>query len=239
MKQSDELNPKVVLAIGAHADDMDCCAGGALAKWAGEQAEVYQLIVTDGSKGVSNYHGDIRELAATRRVEQQTASIALGLKDVFFLNYEDGALENTQQLRRDLVRYIRRLKPDVVVTWDPSMLYCVEQGMVNHTDHRVTGQATLDSVYPSAGNSMTFPELLAEDLHPHKVQTVLLLNFTAPNYVVDISYTFEHKTQAMRAHVSQFAQMDAMIEQQRQAATNLGQVHGFSYAEGFVRIDIK
>jgi len=178
-------------------------------------------------------------VAALRQADQRAAAQIVGAKDVFFLDYTDGCLEVTQDLKRDIVRTIRRVKPDTVVTMDPSVLYSTERGMINHPDHRAAGQATLDAVYPLARDHLSFPEVAAEEgLAPHKVEHVLLTNFETQDYYVDISEYFEKKLDVVAAHASQFddpARMKAFLEPQAQA---LGAKTGSRYAEGFVRIDL-
>src|SRR6185503_19293553 len=125
-----------------------------------EGADVYYMILTDGGRGTSSTDPDItsEELTELRRKEQRVAGKALGLKDIFFCNYCDGTLENTENVRRDIVKIIRTIKPDVVVTWDPVMVYCAKLGIVNHSDHRASGQAALDAVYPLARDHLAMPE---------------------------------------------------------------------------------
>jgi LmbE family N-acetylglucosaminyl deacetylase len=182
---------------------------------------------------------DSAKLAKLRQKEQRAAAQRLGAKDVFFLAYEDGCLEVTQALKRDIVRYIRKLKPDVVFTFDPSMIYYAPDGFVNHPDHRACGQATLDAVYPLARDRLTFSELADEGLQPHEVKTVLLTNFERQEYFVDISDFFEIKLEALTSHVSQVKDLDYARDWCDRRATRSGQAAGCRYAEGFVRIDVR
>jgi LmbE family N-acetylglucosaminyl deacetylase len=236
---STYYTPKVVLAVGAHADDIDITAGGSLLRWAQEGAEVYYLILTDGSRGSSDTAATHENVASQRQADQRAAAEIVGAKDVFFLTYTDGELEVTMDLKRDIVRAIRRVKPDTVIVMDPSVLYSQARGIINHPDHRAAGQATLDAVYPLARDHLSFPEVAAEEgLAPHKVEHVLLTNFDTQDYYVDISEQFERKLDVVAAHASQFSdrnQMKGFLEPQAQA---LGSKTGSAYAEGFVRIDL-
>lgn len=229
---------KTILGIAAHPDDLDFAAGGTIAKFAAEGATVYYLMLTNGSRGSNDTTVSARELTNTRQHEQQIAAKALGVQEVFFLNYEDGALENTVTVRKDIVRKIRELKPDTVVTMDPSVLYAAKLGFINHPDHRAAGQATLDAVYPYARNHLSYPELLKEGLQPHCVKTVLLTNFEKHDYCVDITDTIKQKEAAIKAHVSQTGGIKAVQPLLKKLTTEAGEAIGCKCGESFVRIDI-
>lgn len=235
-----DLKPKVVLAIGAHPDDLDFGTSGSAAKWAEGGAEVYYLLVTDGSKGSSDRHISSSDLIKLRRDEQLAAGKILGLKEVFFLDYEDGLLTNSVDLKRDIVRVIRQTKPDILVTMDPGVLYEASFGFINHPDHRAAGQAALDAVFPLARDHLSFPELLAEGLEPHKVPHVLLMRFGGDNnYSVDISTTIDKKLEALAAHASQMPNLTQTQQLVRDFGKRAGQASGYDYAEGYLRIDLR
>lgn len=232
-------NTKIVLGIGAHPDDLDFMASGSMAKLTADGADVYYLILTNGSKGTANMAVTPKELTAIRQREQRRACKILGIKEVFFLEYEDGALEVTMPLKRDIVKYIRKLKPDTVFAMDPSMLYDVEHTFINHPDHRAGGQAVMDAVYPLARDHLSFPEQCAAGLEPHEVKTLLLTNFAKQNYYVDITDTFDIKLEALAAHASQVADLQAAHQWVRSFAEEAGQLAGVRYAEGFMRLDVE
>lgn len=233
------LKPRVVLGVAAHPDDLEFSAAGTMAKFAAEGAEVYYLILTNANKGTSDRSIEPDRLAEIRRDEQRQAGKVLGLKDVFFCNYEDGYLPCSLDAKRDVVRIIRTVKPDVVVAMDPSVLYSAEAGFINHPDHRAAGQTALDAVYPLARDHLAFPELLAEGLEPHNTTTVLLTNFNTQNYTVDITDYMDTKLHALGAHTSQVSNPGATFAVVRQWAEALGSKVGAKYAEGFVRIDVR
>lgn len=238
MNKPEELTSKTVLGVAAHPDDLDFAAGGTVAKLAAQGATVYYLILTDGRRGSEDPNQDPAILTATRQQEQQTACKALGVTDVFFLDFEDGALENTAAVRKEIVRAIRKLQPDTVITLDPSMLYAAKFGFVNHPDHRAAGQATLDAVYPLARNAPSFPELITEGLEPHKVRTMLLANFSEHTCCIDITTTIDQKAAAIAAHTSQTGGIDAVrtiLDKMNKAA---GKEINCAYGETFVRINI-
>jgi LmbE family N-acetylglucosaminyl deacetylase len=239
MSDTNYYTPKVVLAVGAHADDIDITASGSLLRWADEGADIYYLLLTDGSRGSSDAAATPDSVAAHRQADQKAAAKLVGAKDVFFLDYTDGCLEVTQDLKRDIVRAIRRVKPDTVITMDPTFLFSTERGMINHPDHRAAGQATLDAVYPLARDRLSFPEVAADEgLAPHKVQHVLLTNFEHQNFLVDISQQFERKLDVVAAHASQFPDREQISGFLKQQAETLAAKTGSQYAEGFVRIDL-
>ena len=232
--------PKVVLGVAAHPDDLDFCMAGTVAKWADAGAEVYYLILTNGDKGTDDDTVKQAQLAETRRAEQRAAARLLGVKDVFFCNYPDAQLEATMAVKRDIVRVIRTVKPEVLMTIDPAMLYNVEQGYINHPDHRAAGQAALDAAFPLARDCMSFPELLHDEhLDLHKTKTVLLMNFDTHNYSVDISKYIDKKMEALAAHASQMPNLAAVQQRLRQFAALRGSACGAEYAECFIRIDIQ
>jgi LmbE family N-acetylglucosaminyl deacetylase len=203
MNNNAPFTPKVALMVGAHADDIDFGASGTVAKWVKEGAEVHYLVITDGCKGSSDPAMTPERLTAVREREQRDAAETLGAKGAHFLHYEDAALEVTSQLKKDIVRIIRQVRPDTVVVMDPTFVYSSEAGIINHSDHRAAGQATLDAVYPLARDRMTFPDLLEEGLEPHKVIHVLLMNWSESNYYVDISDVFDTKIAGLFKHASQ------------------------------------
>jgi LmbE family N-acetylglucosaminyl deacetylase len=228
--------PKVALGICAHPDDLDFGASGTVAKWSSEGSIVYYLIVTDGSKGSSDPKMTPERLIKIRKSEQVKAAEILGVKETYFLNYKDSEVTYDMELKKDLTRYIRKLQPDAVIMIDPTMIYSVSRGFINHPDHRVVGLAALDSVFPLARDRLTFPDLLNEGLEPHRVRYLYLINFDYHNYVEDIGQTIEKKLQAVRAHQSQVE--EDFIQFLKQMSATLGRKVGYSFAETFVKIDL-
>jgi LmbE family N-acetylglucosaminyl deacetylase len=174
-------------------------------------------------------------LAVTRKAEQNAAAQVLGVKEVVYLDYEDGTLEPTLALRRDLTRAIRRYLPDVVVCSDPTMRFYGD-GYLNHPDHRAAGDAALDAVFPSAGTRYIFPELLVEGLEPHDVKEVYVHGHPTPNHWIDISDTIGVKIAALEQHKSQVGGWEGLAEGIRDWAQEAGAGQGMAYAESFKRI---
>ncbi|MDB5169835.1 MAG: LmbE family protein [Candidatus Saccharibacteria bacterium] len=233
-----DLKPKIVLGIAAHPDDLDFGAGGTLAAFAKQGAEVHYLQLTDGGKGSSDPNMTSAEIIKIRQNEQQAACQAIGGTSVHFLNHPDGELEVTMALKEEIVKVIRTIKPDVVITTDPTMVYDAEYGIINHSDHRAAGQAALDAVYPLARDHLALPKLYAEGYQPHKVKTVLMTNFTGHNFFVDITDSLETKFAAVKAHASQIQDYDRLKQLFTGMAEKHGQAAGCQYAEGFVRLDV-
>lgn len=194
--------------MGAHPDDIDIGCSGTVARWLKEGGQAYYLILTDGSKGSDDPKISDQQLRRMRHNEQLKAAKILGVKKVFFLDFVDGELENTPKLRKQIVKIIRQVKPTTVICFDPTLIYDERRQFINHPDHRVCGQATLDAIFPYARNIRSFPELLAEGLKPHVVEEVLLINFTKNNFYVDISKTLNLKIQAISCHKSQFRDIE-------------------------------
>src|SRR4030042_4540997 len=194
---------QIVLAVGAHPDDIDFAAGGTIAKWAKEGFDIYYLILTDGSKGSDNPEMTRKKLVGIRKKEQLEAAKILGVKKVFFLNYPDTELEANLKLKKDITKKIRQLKPTKVVAFNPQVIFSQKRHYINHSDHRAAGLATIDSVFPLARDRLTFPEHERQGLKPHKVKEVYLVSSGRGNYVSNIEKVFKIKVDAIKAHTSQ------------------------------------
>ncbi len=226
----DEI--KRALIVMAHPDDPEFGVGGTTAKWAREGKEIVYVIVTDGSKGSDDPAMTWEKLVAIRQAEQRAAAQVLGVKEVVFLPHRDGELMPDLNVRRDICREVRRWKPDVVFTHDPTTRYGFP-GFVNHPDHRATGNATLDAIFPAAGNRLYFPELLAMGFEPHKVKQILLIGTPHPDFFVDISQTVEMKIEALREHKSQIKDLDGLAKRMLERHQKIGEAQNIKYAEGF------
>src|SRR5713101_8500039 len=191
---------KRAIVVMAHPDDAETGAGGTVAGLVRQGAEITYVIVTSGTMGSADRTMTPDHLARIREAEQRTAADTLGVKHVEFLGYDDGAVEDTRDLRRDITRQIRRWRPDLVIAQNP---HRTSNLFASHRDHRITGGVVLDCVYPLARDHMAFPELLP-DFEPHKVREVYVMAWENPAVVVDISDTMDLKLKALACHVSQF-----------------------------------
>ncbi len=189
--------PRRALTIGAHPDDAEFGAGGTLARWAGEGCEVSMLIVTDGSKGTWDPDLDPVELVRSRQAEQAKAADALGATgEIVMLGHTDGELVNTLELREQIALWIRRLRPDVVLSHDPWKRYML------HPDHRATGMGAVDAIV-AARDHLFFTHQLTGGLDKHRPDALLLWAADEPDHWEDISETFEAKVAALLCHSSQ------------------------------------
>lgn len=224
-----------VLVVMAHPDDAEFGCGGTIAKWAAAGKEINYVLCTSGDKGSSDPNVSPFQLAQTRRKEQVNAAHALGAREVTFLAYEDGILTNTLQLRRDIVREIRRYRPDAVICQDPTARFGGNR-YLNHPDHRAAGDACLDAVYPSARDPHVFPELLLEGFQPHKVREVFMSTMQNPDVWIDISECFERKLEGLRQHTSQVGdRFDDVIERIRERSRQTARAFNlpFEMGEGY------
>jgi LmbE family N-acetylglucosaminyl deacetylase len=233
-----DYQPKRLLAVVAHPDDLEATLGGTVIKWSQNGSEVHLLVCTDGSNGSTDLSEVGKSLAETRKNEQHEAATVLGLASVTHLPYQDGQIELTKDLTRDIVRQIRILQPDAVFTLDPTFVYSSRWNYPNHRDHRVVGQATFDAVYPLARDMGSFRELLDDDLQPHTVANLLLWNFDTVDTMVDVSETYEQKKLALRQHRSQFGDDDSGFSLFEEVCRDFGSRCGCELAEGFVKLDL-
>ncbi|MGH2554133.1 MAG: PIG-L deacetylase family protein [Actinomycetota bacterium] len=191
-----------VLAVFAHPDDAEISAGGSLAKWASEGREVHLLVLTNGDRGSQDPEEDRAELARTRLVETDDAARLLRLAGVTVLATHDGELENTPQMRAEIARVVRRVRPSVVLTCDPTAWFFGNR-YFNHSDHRNAGAVTLDATFPGAGNPHFFTEQLAEGLSTWSVPEVWMGWSLEPNHYEDVTGFMDLKLKALAEHRSQ------------------------------------
>jgi LmbE family N-acetylglucosaminyl deacetylase len=198
------------MSIHAHPDDQEFTVAGTLAKWARAGSSVVTVCLTRGTAGSNeSTPPDMTRarLAPLREEEQRRACRLLGITEVVFLDGEDGMLEPTLALRRDVTRLIRRYRPDAVVCGDPTVRFYGNRYM-NHPDHRVAADVALDAVFPSAETRFIFPELLDEGLAPHKVTRVFVHGAERPDAFIDVADTLDIKIAALREHKSQLGDWD-------------------------------
>jgi LmbE family N-acetylglucosaminyl deacetylase len=207
---TDAATDRVALVVAAHPDDGDFGAAGWTAQRAAEGWSVYFLVCTNGAKGTSDREMTRERLIALRREEQREACRRMGAVDVFYLDNEDGELVYDRRFLEQVVRHIRTLRPHTVLTHDPTDII-IRDSFINHPDHRATGTATLDAVYPTARDHLNFPEHLDEGIEPHKVREVLLWSTNQPNFDIDISDDVDRKIHALSAHVTQFGNQQDFV----------------------------
>ena len=228
-----------ILVITAHPDDVDFGAGGSVASWTSAGSEVTYCIITDGDAGGFDPAVPRDRIGAIRRAEQTAAAAALGVEHLVFLGYPDGRLEVTLDLRRDLSRVIRQVRPDRVVCQSPERNY--DRVFASHPDHLAAGEATLCAVYPDSRNQFAFPELAAEGLDAHIVSEVWLMGGPSPDTYVDVTATLDKKLAALRCHVSQETDRNGALEERMRGwltvQARAGGLPEGTLAEGFRRMD--
>ena len=193
------------LCVLAHPDDVDFGSSGTVATWTAAGTEVTYLIVTDGDAG--GFDETPRDqMGPLRRTEQTAAAKAVGVTDVRFLGYPDGRLELSLDLRRDISRVIRDVRPQRVLTSSPERFY--ERIGASHPDHMTAGESTLRAVYPDARNPFAFPELLADEgLEAWTVSEVWLSGSPRTDHAVDVTDVIEQKWAALESHVTQVSHL--------------------------------
>jgi LmbE family N-acetylglucosaminyl deacetylase len=201
-----------ILVVTAHPDDVDFGAAGSVAVWTDAGVAVSYCVITDGEAGGSDRSMSRADMAAVRRDEQRAAAAEVGVTDVTFLGYSDGRLTPSLDLRRDVSREIRRIRPDRVVAQSPERNWA--RVYASHPDHLAAGEAAACAVYPDARNPFAHPELLEEGLEPHVVPELWVMATERADRVVDATDQFERKLAALRSHRSQVGDgehLDAMI----------------------------
>lgn len=192
-----------ILVILAHPDDPEFFLGATIARWTRQGHKVVYYLLTRGDKGTQDRNILSEELVKIREGEQRAAAHILGVDEVHFLENPDGFLTLTTDLRREVTRIIRKEKPDILVTSDPTNYFPNDNMSINHPDHRTAGEIVIESYFPAAGNPKFFSELLAESYEPHSVKEVWFSLTHQPNIVFDITETWPIKLEALHQHRSQ------------------------------------
>ena len=231
MPDLEEVAGRAMVVV-AHADDAEWGCAGTVARWCAQGWEVVYVLCTDGSKGTEDPEVTGEELVKIREREQLDAGELLGLHQVVFLGYEDAMLQPSIELRRDIVREIRRYRPDILVCMSP-LRSLDGDGYIGHPDHLASGEAALAAVFPSARDRLTFPELLEEGLEPHKVAEVWIMDQDNADKYVDVTGYMDTAIAALQAHASQVG--EDVAKHMRNWRSGTGEKVGFPYAESFKR----
>ena len=238
---SNVTTPAVVLAIGAHPDDVEFGCGGTLAKWSANGAIVHHLVCTDGSKGTWNPDADIAALVQSRQVEQRNAAQALGATGtVSFLGYVDGELEHSRDVIDRIALAIRTIKPNIVLSHDPWKRYRL------HPDHRNTGLNVCDAIVAARDPHFLKHHMKDHGVTHHRPDALLLWEADVPNHFEDVSEWVDVKLAALERHESQFEStmkatddsgMEAFRARMRTRMADLAAPHGVRAAEIFHLMD--
>jgi LmbE family N-acetylglucosaminyl deacetylase len=227
-------SPQHILVILAHPDDPEFFCGATLARWAREGHHITYQLLTCGDKGFNestSVEMTTDALCAIRHEEQIAAAKVIGADAVHFMDLPDGYLVPDLNLRREIVRVIRKFKPDILVTCDPQTLFATYG--INHPDHRAAGQVVMDAVFPATGSPVFFPELLLEGHEPHMPKEVWCSLTMQPNVKVDVTETWQIKLDAILKHTSQIANVDKFLERMKSRRTEDSTDENPRYEENF------
>lgn len=204
---TDFYVPQSALVIVAHPDDIEFSCAGTLARWARLGARIGYVLCTSGEVGIAEAGMSKARAAEIREAEQRAAAEIVGAQEVIFLREPDGLLQPTLELRKKLVREIRRFRPEVVVCGDPTVVWAGEN-YINHPDHRAAATAALDAAFPAAGQPLLFEELAQEGIYAHKPRKIYVTGWHQTDLFVNITDTIEIKIAALKAHKSQMKDWD-------------------------------
>jgi LmbE family N-acetylglucosaminyl deacetylase len=227
------------MAVAPHPFDNDLGLGGTVARWAREGKDVVYVITTNGDKGSTDPDVRSEDISLVREREQAEAAKILGVKQVVFLRHPDLSLEYTREFMKEILRLILVYRPEVVMTNDP---YYRFRGFFSSVDHRVSGQATLDAIWPYALAPNTYRDLMDQGLRPHKVKEVLMWQTDNPDVTFDITDTFETKMAAVSCHKSQISAILAsgmkFNDMLKERAMTVAKGKDFKYGEAFKRVEV-
>jgi LmbE family N-acetylglucosaminyl deacetylase len=229
--------PDRAMVIFAHPDDAEIGSGGAIARWVAAGCEVTYVLCTNGSAGTADRTLSPTELVDQRAAEQRAAADFMGVKNLVMLCHPDGGLEDTRELRGDVVRAIRTYRPHTVFVHDPHRIRNFQ-----HRDHRIAGVVATDAVYPFARDHLHFPEHIeTEGLEPHKVRELWYWGADEPNVIVDVTRSIDKQIAALIRHESQMPGFnvgagETIGERVKKGAAETAKGYGFKYGAAFRRL---
>jgi LmbE family N-acetylglucosaminyl deacetylase len=223
--------PESAMSIVAHPDDIEFSCSGTLARWARAGARISYVLCTSGDVGIDEPGMTRQRAAEIREAEQSEAARIAGAHEVIYLREPDGLLQATLELRKKIVREIRRFRPEVVVCGDPTIVWAGND-YINHPDHRAAATAALDAIFPASGQPNLFEELAEEGIFAHKPRKVYVTSWENAEIFVNIEETIDIKIAALRAHKSQMKDWDPE-ESIKNWAAGRAQGKEMAYAESF------
>lgn len=229
-------SPRNILVVLAHPDDPEFFLGATIARWGTAGHKVSYCLLTRGDKGTNDPEADPLKLMELREKEEYAAAGILGVNQIDFLDFQDGYLVPTLDARKAVVREIRKHRPDILVSCDPTNLF-PNPNYINHPDHRAAGQIALDAVFPAAGNPMFFRELMDEEgLAPHSVEEVWLSLTSQPNVTIDVTEFWGTKIRSLYEHKSQIGDKDAFTQRMKSRFVEGTTADNPRYEDNFRRI---
>ncbi len=223
--------PESAMAIVAHPDDIEFSCAGTLARWAKAGTRISFVLCTSGDVGIAEPGMTRARAAEIREAEERAAAALLGVQEVVFLREPDGMLQATLELRKRLVREIRRFKPEVVISGDPTIVWAGND-YINHPDHRAAALAAIDATFPAAGQPNLFEDLERDGITAHKPRKVYVTSWDTADLYVNIEETIDLKVASLRAHISQMKDWDPEPEIKTWASER-AKGKEMAYAEGF------
>ena len=199
--------PESAMVIVAHPDDIEFSCAGTIARWVKAGARVCYVLCTSGDVGIDTPGMTRQKATGIREAEARAAAEVAGVEEIVFLREPDGLLAATLELRKKLVREIRRFQPEVIITGDPTRVWSGEN-YINHPDHRAASLAAVEAAFPAAGQPQLFEELEQEGLKAHKIRKVYITVWDEADVFVNIDETIDIKIEALRSHVSQMGEWD-------------------------------
>ncbi|MBW2146212.1 MAG: PIG-L family deacetylase [Deltaproteobacteria bacterium] len=223
-----------IMVIAAHPDDAEIQCGGTVHRLVLEGKEVIYVICTTGNRGSHSPGMALDELAEVRKNEQLQAAAELGVTEVNILKHDDGDLIfHPQELREDLVRFIRRYAPQTIMTHDPFAGIGTYNVCYLHPDHRTTGMVAFDACFFCSDSSLSYPDHLSNGLAPHGISAMFLFMTEHPDVFVDISLSFQKKVSAISRHQTQWGKHPDLEGFFAEMAQNIGRARKLEKAEAF------
>jgi LmbE family N-acetylglucosaminyl deacetylase len=233
-----------VLVVTAHPDDVDFGAAGTIATLTDAGVEVTYAIITSGDAGEAFPETPRSEVGALREAEQTAAAKCVGVSDVRYLRYADGTLTPTIQLRKDISRVIRQVRPDLMII--PSPERNMERIYASHPDHLAAGEAAFSAIYPDARNPWAHRDLATEEgLEAWTVRETWVMASGSTKdsvHAVDITDVFDRKLAALQAHASQtngMTDLENMLRQWGLVTASHGGLAAGRLAEAFQIVDTR
>lgn len=226
--------PFCAMIIFAHPDDAEIGAGATLAKWASDGSKIIYVQSTSGSSGSNDLSMTSDKIVAIRRTEQKAAAEIIGTSHIEILDHDDGDLKTSREYLDQIVRLIRKHRPEIVLAHDP-----YRYNGFNHADHRAVGLMSMDAVYPYARDHLHFPHHMREGLEPWKVKHLMFWGSDKPNAIVDITKSLPLKINALMKHESQISGLTSSTDVEtrlRNRAANIASGFNFMYGEVFRKL---
>jgi len=204
----DIFSAQRILCIQPHYDDNDIAAGGILKQLHDLGAEIFYLTVTDDLVGVVDQSLSPEAAATALKRDQFAAAEIIGVKEQIWLGYPDAGEYDYFDVRRDLLKYIRVIRPELVFTADPWLTY------EGHRDHIQTGLAATEaSMFAGLTKIASNDAVVDAAYEGHNFLGMVYYYTREPNYIANISKTWESKIAAVGCYEAQFEpdDMDQLV----------------------------